>query len=119
MPMVPEAAFAMLACARIGAVHSVVFAGFSAEALRARIVDSGCTVVLTADEGLRAKKVIKLKATVDRALEAECEKVTAVLVHRRTGADVNWVSGRDIWLHEVCPLPPLLTPPTPPPPICP
>lgn len=100
MPMVPEAAFAMLACARIGAVHSVVFAGFSAEALRARIVDSGCTVVLTADEGLRAKKVIKLKATVDRALEAECEKVTAVLVHRRTGADVNWVSGRDIWLHE-------------------
>ena len=63
MPMVPEAAFAMLACARIGAVHSVVFAGFSAEALRARIVDSGCTVVLTADEGLRAKKVIKLKVT--------------------------------------------------------
>ena len=70
MPMVPEAAFCMLACARIGAIHSVVFAGFSAEALRARVIDSECKLVLSADEGLRAKKVIKLKQTVDAALDA-------------------------------------------------
>ena len=100
MPMVPEAAYAMLACARIGAIHSVVFAGFSAEALRARIVDSQCKVVLTADEGLRATKKIKLKATVDKALEEGCACVTSVLVHKRTGGEIGWVDGRDEWMHE-------------------
>ena len=101
MPMVPEAAYAMLACARIGAIHSVVFAGFSAEALRARIVDSQCKVVLTADEGLRATKKIKLKSTVDKALEEGCECVTSVLVHKRTGnPEIGWVEGRDEWMHE-------------------
>ncbi len=101
MPMVPEAAYAMLACARIGAIHSVVFAGFSAEALRARIVDSQCKVVLTADEGLRATKKIKLKSTVDKALEEGCECVTSVLVHKRTGnPEIGWVEGRDEWMHD-------------------
>jgi len=100
MPMVPEAAYAMLACARVGAIHSVVFAGFSAEALRARIVDSSCCVVLTADEGLRARKLIKLKETVDAALAAECSCVRAVLVHKRTGAPVSMQPGRDRWMQE-------------------
>ncbi|KAL1499677.1 hypothetical protein AB1Y20_011874 [Prymnesium parvum] len=101
MPMVPEAAYCMLACARIGAIHSVVFAGFSAEALRARVEDSRCKVVLTADEGLRAKKVIKLKAVVDKALEAEeCKCVTAVLVYKRTGGAIDWKEGRDQWMSE-------------------
>ena len=101
MPMVPEAAYAMLACARIGAIHSVVFAGFSAEALRARVVDSQCNVVLTADEGLRAGKRIKLKQTVDTALDSpECACVTAVLVHKRTGGEISWVDGRDQWMHD-------------------
>mmetsp|Transcript_52063 Transcript_52063/g.111354 ORF Transcript_52063/g.111354 Transcript_52063/m.111354 type:complete len:651 (-) Transcript_52063:377-2329(-) len=101
MPMVPEAAYAMLACARIGAVHSVVFAGFSAEALRARVVDSKCKLVITSDEGLRAKKIIKLKETVDKALNTpECDCVSSVLVHKRTGADCGWVEGRDIWLAD-------------------
>jgi len=100
MPMVPEAAYCMLASARIGAIHSVVFAGFSAEALRARVIDSQCKLVLTADEGLRAKKVIKLKDVVDTALEdPECACVTNVLVHKRTGGDITW-KGRDIWMHE-------------------
>ena len=86
---------------RIGAIHSVVFAGFSAEALRARIVDSQCKVVLTADEGLRATKKIKLKSTVDEALEEGCECVTSVLVHKRTGnPEIGWVEGRDEWMHE-------------------
>jgi len=98
---VPEAAYAMLACARIGAIHSVVFAGFSAEALRARIEDAFCKVVITADEGLRAKKVLKLKNVVDAALDdpsaACCE---TMLVHKRTGGNVSWKEGRDIWMHE-------------------
>jgi len=101
MPMVPEAAYAMLACARIGAIHSVVFAGFSAEALRARVVDSQCNVVLTADEGLRGGKKIKLKQTVDTALDSpECACVKAVLVHKRTGGEISWIDGRDQWMHE-------------------
>ena len=91
----------MLACARIGAIHSVVFAGFSAEALRARVVDSQCNVVLTADEGLRAGKKITLKRTVDTALDSpECACVKAVLVHKRTGGEIGWVEGRDQWMHE-------------------
>ena len=99
MPMIPEAAYAMLACARIGAVHSVVFAGFSADSLRDRILDSDCTVVLTADEGLRGTKVIPLKKTVDDAV-AQCPNVHTVLVKRRTGNDVGWTEGRDIWMDE-------------------
>ena len=101
MPMVPEAAFCMLACARIGAIHSVVFAGFSAEALRARVIDSECKLMLSADEGLRAKKVIKLKAVVDAALtDPLCDCVTSCLIYKRTGGAVDWKEGRDVWMHE-------------------
>jgi len=96
MPMVPEAAMAMLACARVGAVHSVVFAGFSAESLRDRILDAKCSVVFTADEGLRGGKKIPLKKTVDEAV-AQCPSVKNVIVVARTGAQVHWVDGRDHW----------------------
>ena len=95
LPMVPEAAVAMLACARIGAIHSIVFAGFSPEALAGRIVDCASTVVLTADEGLRGGKRVPLKANVDEAL-AHCPDVATVVVLARTGADVAMVPGRDI-----------------------
>mmetsp|Transcript_12752 Transcript_12752/g.33270 ORF Transcript_12752/g.33270 Transcript_12752/m.33270 type:complete len:527 (+) Transcript_12752:2-1582(+) len=98
--MVPEAAYAMLACTRIGAVHSVVFAGFSAEALHARITDADCKVVITADHGLRGGKVIPLKQMVDDALARGCPSVSHVLVHKRTGKPVPFVEGRDLWLHE-------------------
>ena len=99
LPMIPEVAFAMLACARIGAVHSVVFAGFSAEALRERILDAGCEVVITANEGLRGPKAIPLKATVDEAIEGlAC--VRSVLVARRTEAVTAMRAGRDHWLAE-------------------
>ena len=98
LPMVPEAVYAMLACARIGAVHSVVFAGFSAEALRDRIADADCALVITANEGLRGGKVIPCKATVDAAI-AELP-VRAVLVAQRTGTAVPMQKGRDHWLHE-------------------
>ena len=94
MPMVPEAAVAMLACARIGAIHSVVFAGFSAESLRDRIQDAQCTLVFTADEGLRGGKVIPLKRTVDEAVQA-CPSVKNVVVVKRTGNPVPWQEGRD------------------------
>jgi len=96
MGMVPEAAIAMLACARLGAVHSVVFGGFSAEALRDRVRDCGAQVVITQDEGLRGGRAIPLKATCDAALEGEYG-VERVLVLRRTGAEVGWVEGRDVW----------------------
>ncbi len=96
LPMIPEAVFAMLACARIGAVHSVVFAGFSAEALRDRIVDAGCKVVLTANEGLRGGKVIPLKQTVDTALVDL--PIQSVIVARRTDTEVPMQAGRDHWL---------------------
>ncbi len=96
LPMIPEAVFAMLACARIGAVHSVVFAGFSAAALRDRIVDADCRVVLTANEGLRGGKTIPLKHTVDQALEDL--PIRAVLVARRTDTTVPMQPGRDLWL---------------------
>ncbi|MCB9566435.1 MAG: acetate--CoA ligase [Myxococcales bacterium] len=99
LPMIPEVAFAMLACARIGAVHSVVFAGFSAEALRERILDATCEVVITADEGLRGPKTIPLKATVDEAV-AGLDVVRSVLVARRTGAEVSMKPGRDHWLAD-------------------
>jgi len=100
MGMVPEAAIAMLACARIGAVHSVVFGGFSAEALRDRIRDSRAEVVITQDEGLRGGKTIPLKATTDTACEGEKE-VKKVIVYKRTGADIGWTEGRDVWWHDV------------------
>jgi len=99
LPMIPELAYAMLACARIGAVHSVVFAGFSAESLRGRILDAGARMVITADEGLRGGKRIALKATVDRAIEGLSE-VGRVLVAQRTDADVDMKQGRDFWLED-------------------
>src|SRR5690606_21338060 len=95
LPMIPEAAYAMLACARIGAIHSVVFAGFSPEALRDRILDADCRTVITADEGLRGGKTVPLKANVDKAL-ASCPAVSSVIVVRRTNAEVTWVEGRDL-----------------------
>ncbi|HTC18300.1 MAG TPA: acetate--CoA ligase [Stellaceae bacterium] len=99
MPMIPEAAFAMLACARIGAVHSVVFGGFSPESLVGRIKDCGSTVVITADEGLRGGRKVALKVNTDEALK-QCPEVKSVLVVRRTGGQVGWVAGRDRWYHE-------------------
>jgi acetyl-CoA synthetase len=99
MPMIPEAAYAMLACARIGAVHSVVFGGFSPSSLADRIHDSDCQVVITADEGIRGGKIIPLKANTDKALE-NCANVRACLVVKRTGGDIHWEEGRDLWYHE-------------------
>lgn len=95
MPMVPEAAYAMLACTRIGAIHSVVFGGFSPEALKDRINDSGCRMVITADEGVRGGKTVPLKANVDQALTA-CPTVDTVIVLQRTNSDVHWEPERDI-----------------------
>jgi len=99
MPMIPEATYAMLACARIGAVHSVVFGGFSPEALQSRINDADCRMVITADEGVRAGKKIPLKANVDIALQS-CSDVDSVIVVNRTGGSISWVEGRDVWYHE-------------------
>ncbi|MBI2783433.1 MAG: acetate--CoA ligase [Gammaproteobacteria bacterium] len=100
MPMVPEAAYAMLACARIGAIHSVVFGGFSPEALKDRILDSDCKVLITADEGLRGGRRIPLKSNADKAL-AECPGVHSCVILRRTGGAVAWHEGRDLWYHQV------------------
>ena len=99
MPMVPEAAVAMLACARIGAIHSVVFGGFSPDALAGRIKDCGSTVVITADEGIRGGRPIPLKANTDQALAA-CPDCTTCFVVRRTGANIAWRDGRDVWYHK-------------------
>jgi acetyl-CoA synthetase len=99
MPMVPEAAYAMLACARIGAVHSVVFGGFSPESLKDRILDSDCQTVITADEGVRGGKNIPLKANVDKAL-ANCPNVHTCLVIKRTGNAIDWNEGTDIWYQD-------------------
>ncbi len=99
MPMIPEAAVAMLACSRIGAIHSVVFGGFSPDSLADRILDCDSTYVITADQGNRAGKRIPLKANTDKALE-RCPDVETVIVVQRTGADVGWVEGRDHWYHE-------------------
>ena len=99
LPMIPEAAIAMLACARIGAVHSVVFAGFSPTSLRDRILDSGAKLVITADEGVRDGRKVRLKSNLDEAL-ASCPSVKCVLVAKRTGNSVAWHEGRDLWLHE-------------------
>ena len=114
LPMIPEAAVAMLACARIGAVHSVVFAGFSPEALASRIADCGARIVITADEGLRAGKRVPLKQNVDRALAThELPSIQNVVVVRHTGAEINLVAGRDCVYEELvaksapqCPAPP-------------
>ena len=100
MPMIPEAVFAMLACARIGAPHSVVFGGFSAEALRSRIEDAEARVVITADGQNRRGKQLPLKPAVDEALAGGGASVEKVLVVRRTGGDVDWTEGRDVWWHE-------------------
>ncbi len=100
MPMVPEAAVAMLACARIGAVHSVVFAGFSAASLAGRIRDCDAHVLITADEGMRGGRRLPLKSSADEALTI-CPSVTTCIVLRRTGAKINWVDGRDRWYHEL------------------
>ncbi|WP_066685001.1 acetate--CoA ligase [Sphingomonas sp. CCH18-H6] len=99
MPMIPEAAFAMLACARIGAIHSVVFGGFSPEALAGRIRDCGSRVLITADEGLRAQKPVPLKRNADIAAD-HAGGIDRMLVVRRTGADVAMTPGRDVWYHE-------------------
>ena len=101
MPMILEAAYAMLACARIGAVHSVVFGGFSPDALAGRIMDCGSDVLITADEGLRGGKTVPLKANADRACEIAGGMVRKMLVVQRTGADVAMTEGRDHWLHEI------------------
>ncbi|MFT5481868.1 MAG: acetyl-CoA synthetase [Halieaceae bacterium] len=100
MPMIPEAAYAMLACTRIGAVHSVVFGGFSPDALKDRILDSDCRTLITADQGLRGSKPIPLKANADKALE-HCPNVHTCLVVKRTGGDIDWQEKRDVWYHEL------------------
>jgi acetyl-CoA synthetase len=100
MPMVPEAAYAMLACTRIGAVHSVVFGGFSPESIKDRILDSDCRVVVTADESVRGGKAVPLKANTDKAL-ASCPNVHTVLVIKRTGGNIEWHNEKDVWLHEI------------------
>ncbi len=113
MPMIPEAAYAMLACARIGAIHSVVFGGFSPQSLRDRILDSDCQTLITADEGLRGGKSVPLKKNAEEALAA-CPNVHTVVVVRRTGNTVPWQSPRDVWYHEltanrsdICPAEPM------------
>ncbi len=101
MPMVPEAAIAMLACARIGAVHSVIFGGFSPEAIAGRIVDSSARLMITADEGIRAGRKIPLKQNIDEALKNPAVKsLEKVIVLKRTGKDINWRGNRDIWWHD-------------------
>ena len=100
MPMIPEAAYAMLACARLGAIHSVVFGGFSPQSLQDRILDSDCQTVITADEGMRGGKAIPLKANADEAL-ASCPNVHTVVTVKRTGGDIGWQEGRDIWYTDL------------------
>ena len=100
MPMIPEAAFAMLACTRIGAIHSVVFGGFSPESLKDRILDADCEIVITADEGIRGGKKVPLKSNVDQAL-INCPNVKTALVIKRTGGDINWNNERDVWYEDL------------------
>jgi acetyl-CoA synthetase len=100
MPMIPEAAVAMLACARIGAIHSVVFGGFSPDSLAGRIHDCDSNIVITADEGLRGGRPIPLKMNTDKALDS-CPTIEKCVVVKRTGADIGWSDGRDIWYHEL------------------
>ena len=100
MPMIPEAAFAMLACTRIGAIHSVVFGGFSPESLKDRILDADCEIVITADEGIRGGKVVPLKSNVDKALN-QCPDVKNTIVVKRTGNKINWNDERDLWYEDL------------------
>ncbi len=100
MPMIPEAAVAMLACARIGAVHSVIFGGFSPDAIAGRVEGANSTIVITADEGLRGGRSVPLKANVDTAL-ANMDSVNTVIVVKRTGGDIAWVEGRDVWYSDI------------------
>ncbi len=102
MPMVPEAAYAMLACARIGAVHSIVFGGFSPDALSGRIIDSAAKMVITCDEGKRGGRKVPLKSNVDAAcaIAGTMDSLETVLVIRHTGGDIEWTEGRDVWYHE-------------------
>ena len=100
MPMILEASYAMLACARIGAIHSVVFGGFSPEALKDRINDANCTLVITADEGYRGGKKVPLKNNVDIAIK-KCPEVKTNLVIKRTGGDINWDNDIDVWYHDI------------------
>ncbi len=99
MPMIPEAAVAMLACTRIGAIHSVVFGGFSPEALAGRIEDCNSTIIITADEGIRGGKKIPLKSNTDKAI-SKAKMCKTTIVVKRTGAEINWINGQDIWYHE-------------------
>ncbi|MCE9507391.1 MAG: acetate--CoA ligase [Alphaproteobacteria bacterium] len=101
MPMIPEAVYAMLACARIGAVHSVVFGGFSPASLKGRIQDCDSKVVITADEGVRGAKKIPLKANTDEALQ-DCPEVHTVFVYKRTGGKIAWNDKRDVWYQDIC-----------------
>jgi acetyl-CoA synthetase len=100
MPMIPEAAYAMLACTRIGAIHSVVFGGFSPESLKDRILDADCSIVITADEGIRGGKTIPLKENVDIALE-ECPRVKRCLIIKKTNSNIQWIEGRDVSYDDV------------------
>ena len=99
MPMIPEAAYAMLACTRIGAVHSVVFGGFSPEALKDRILDSDCQMVITADEGVRGGRAVPLKANTDKAV-SHCPNIHTVLTVKRTGGNIAWNDKHDLWYHD-------------------
>jgi acetyl-CoA synthetase len=101
MPMVPELAIGLLACARIGAIHSVVFAGFSATSLADRIKDAQCKLVICSDFNERGSKFIPVKAVVDEALDMGCDSVKHVIIHRNTGDDISWTPDRDIWWHRV------------------
>jgi len=100
MPMIPETAVAMLACTRIGAIHSIVFGGFSPDSLKDRIIDATCTVVITSDEGLRGGRKVPMKANADKALQST-PSVQKMVVVKRTGSNVAWVEGRDVWYHEL------------------
>ena len=100
MPMIPETAVAMLACTRIGAVHSIVFGGFSPDSLKDRIVDAECNVVVTSDEGLRGGRQVPMKANADKALQST-PSVQKMVVVKRTGGNISWVEGRDVWYHDV------------------
>ncbi|MCB1824047.1 MAG: acetate--CoA ligase, partial [Candidatus Competibacteraceae bacterium] len=100
MPMIPETAVAMLACTRIGAIHSIVFGGFSPDSLKDRIVDAECNVVVTSDEGLRGGRQVPMKANADKALQGT-PSVQKMVVVKRTGGNISWVEGRDVWYHDV------------------
>ncbi|HLZ65439.1 MAG TPA: acetate--CoA ligase [Aliidongia sp.] len=112
LPMIPEAAFAMLACARLGAIHSVVFGGFSPDSLVGRIQDASSSVLITADEGVRGGRKVPLKANADVALKS-CPEVSTVLVVRRTGGKVDWDGARDLWYHDAMAAASAVCPPEP------